>query len=208
MPLLPSADGKSQMDRKMDSSVHKKQITVCLCLCVCVCVCVCRSLQEEVQQPMEPIAEERIEMPEAQTNADSRDMLRCSKHKLANTHKHTHTDTQTYFVTPRNAWKTFAAVSNSVSLMPTVWNESYIVDQTYRCYWRACLYNLVHVNPELYVVIMAPTPPTPNNLLISLSVTVACSTNLIKQHQSLCKSKVGTKCLFVSLNMLVAVWEI
>lgn len=99
MPLLPSADGKSQMDRKMDSSVHKKQITVCLCLCVCVC----RSLQEEVQQPMEPIAEERIEMPEAQTNADSRDMLRCSKHKLANTHKHTHTDTQTYFVTPRNA---------------------------------------------------------------------------------------------------------
>lgn len=73
MPLLPSADGKFQMDRKMDSSVHKKQITVCLCLCVCVC----RSLQEEVQQPMEPIAEERIEMPEAQTNADSRDMLRC-----------------------------------------------------------------------------------------------------------------------------------
>lgn len=77
--------------------------SLCVCVYVFVCVCVCRSLQEEVQQPMEPIAEERIEMPEAQTNADSRDMLRCSKHKLANTHKHTHTDTQTYFVTPRNA---------------------------------------------------------------------------------------------------------
>ncbi|XP_030611912.1 REC8 meiotic recombination protein b isoform X2 [Archocentrus centrarchus] len=32
------------------------------------------SVPEEVQLPMEPIAEERIEMPEAQTDADSRDM--------------------------------------------------------------------------------------------------------------------------------------
>lgn len=42
----------------------KKQITVS--------VCVCRSLQEDAQQPMEPIAEENIEMPEAQTDAESR----------------------------------------------------------------------------------------------------------------------------------------
>ena len=48
--------------------------------CVCVCVCVRRSPQEETRLLMEPIAEENIEMPEAQTDTESRDMLRCLRH--------------------------------------------------------------------------------------------------------------------------------
>lgn len=52
---------------------------------------VCRSPQDEAQLPMEPIAEENIEMPEAQT--ESRDMLRYfiqytqHTHRLTNTHR-------------------------------------------------------------------------------------------------------------------------
>lgn len=45
--------------------------------CVCVCVCLHRSPQEDVQPPMEPIAEENIEMPEYHADAENRDMLRC-----------------------------------------------------------------------------------------------------------------------------------
>lgn len=48
-------------------------------MCVRGCV-VCRSPQEEVQQlSMEPIVEENIEMPEAQTDTEIKDMLRCPR---------------------------------------------------------------------------------------------------------------------------------
>lgn len=43
---------------------------------LCVCVYVGRSPQEEAKLPMEPIVEENIEMPEAQTDTERGDMLR------------------------------------------------------------------------------------------------------------------------------------
>lgn len=50
---------------------------------------VCRSPQDEAQLPMEPIAEENIEMPEAQT--ESRDMLRYLIQYTQHTGLQTHT---------------------------------------------------------------------------------------------------------------------
>ncbi len=62
---------------------------------LCICVCVCRSPQEAqlARLPMEPIEEENIEMPEAETDAERRDMLRYLIHFIYNTLKiqtHTH----------------------------------------------------------------------------------------------------------------------
>lgn len=60
-----SADGESQVNRQterlMDGSLF---------------LFVCRSPQEEAQLQMEPIVKENVEMPEAQTNVETRDMLR------------------------------------------------------------------------------------------------------------------------------------
>lgn len=60
-----SADGESQVNRQterlMDGSLF---------------LFVCGSPHEEAQRQMEPIFKESTEMPEAQTNVDSRDMLR------------------------------------------------------------------------------------------------------------------------------------
>lgn len=66
---LQSTEGSSVSDMMLDMSKEDRSVSDAV-------TSISRwSLQEEVQQPMEPIAEERIEMPEAQTNADSRDML-------------------------------------------------------------------------------------------------------------------------------------
>lgn len=49
-------------------------------------MCVCRSLHEEAQLTMEPIAEENIELPEAQTDTESRDTLRYFNQHTHHTH--------------------------------------------------------------------------------------------------------------------------
>ncbi|CAI5673540.1 unnamed protein product [Oreochromis niloticus] len=66
---LQSTEGSSVSDMMLDMSKEDRSVSDAV-------TPISRwSLQEEVQQPMEPIAEERIEMPEAQTDVDSRDML-------------------------------------------------------------------------------------------------------------------------------------
>ena len=60
------------IDERTARWIKKKQVAAY----ACVCVCVCRSPQDEVQPPMEPIAEENIEMPEAHADTESRNMLR------------------------------------------------------------------------------------------------------------------------------------
>ncbi|XP_070784582.1 REC8 meiotic recombination protein b [Enoplosus armatus] len=66
---LQPAEGSSVLDVILDMSKEDKSVSD-------VITPVSRwSLQEEAQLPMEPIAEENIEMPEAQTEAESRDIL-------------------------------------------------------------------------------------------------------------------------------------
>ncbi|XP_067434438.1 REC8 meiotic recombination protein b [Thunnus thynnus] len=66
---LQPAEGSSALDVVLDMSKEEKSVSD-------VITPVSRwSPQEEAQLPMEPIAEENIEMPEAQTDAESRDML-------------------------------------------------------------------------------------------------------------------------------------
>ncbi|XP_044032918.1 REC8 meiotic recombination protein b [Siniperca chuatsi] len=67
---LQPAEGSSVLDVILDMSKEDKSVSD-------VITPVSRwSPQEEAQLPMEPIAEENIEMPEAQTDTESRDMLR------------------------------------------------------------------------------------------------------------------------------------
>ncbi|XP_070709517.1 REC8 meiotic recombination protein b [Pempheris klunzingeri] len=66
---LQAADGSSVLDVILDMSKEERSVSDAI-------TPVSRwSPQVEAQLPMEPIAEENIEMPEAQTEAESRDML-------------------------------------------------------------------------------------------------------------------------------------